>query len=141
MEAGTHILRITLTGPQSQEELRSLFAWLTAESELRGRVDMAGQVPEPGKLGTAAQELIIALGPAGATVLAATVVTWLRQRTTTIRCRATTEDGRSIELAATRVRGADPDTVQSLIGQLTALGTNTSGARSEHGSTTTGPEP
>ncbi|GAA2277753.1 hypothetical protein GCM10010145_58460 [Streptomyces ruber] len=141
MEAGSSILRITLTGPRSQDELRSLYVWLTAESELRGRVDMAGQVPAPGKLGTAAQELVIALGPAGATVLATTVVTWLRQRTATVRCKASTEDGRSVELTATRVRGADPDTLQSLIGRLTALGTDTSGASSEHGGTTMGSEP
>ncbi|GGM16871.1 hypothetical protein GCM10010129_71320 [Streptomyces fumigatiscleroticus] len=141
MEAAPHVLRITLTGPDAQEDLRTLFAWLTAESELRGRVEMVGRTPEPGTLGTVAQELVVALGPGGATVLAATVVTWLRQRTTTIRCKASTRDGRSVELAATRVRRADADTVRSLIGQLSALGTDTGGARGEHDTATTQDEP
>lgn len=132
----THVLRVTLAGAGAQDELRSLFTWLTAEPELRGRVEMTGQAPESGTLGSAAQDLIVALGPSGVTVLAAALVTWLRQRTATIRCKASTEDGRTVELTATRVRRDDPDTLQMLIGQLAALGTDTSGAGGEHGITT-----
>ncbi|MFF4159379.1 hypothetical protein [Streptomyces sp. NPDC001678] len=105
------------------EELGSLFIWLTAEDELRGRVRPVYQAPPKGTLGgPSAGELIVSLGRDGAVVLATALVTWVRYRTHNLRLRVTDKHGREIEVSAKRVRGADAAEVRHLIDRLSVLG-------------------
>jgi hypothetical protein len=98
---------VTMTGPDAADELRSLYAWLTGEDELRGHARLVGASPPPGALGTTADALVVALGPGGVSAAVATaLVAWLRQRTGDVVIKARGR-GTEVELSAKRVRGLD----------------------------------
>jgi hypothetical protein len=44
-------LIVAISGPDSGDETRSLYAWLTDDEELRGRSRLANAEPPPGTLG------------------------------------------------------------------------------------------
>ncbi|MGH3930399.1 MAG: effector-associated constant component EACC1 [Pseudonocardiaceae bacterium] len=103
------------------EELRSLFSWLAAEEEFRGRVRLTEAAPEPGTLGGWPEAVVVALSQGGAvTVLASAVIVWIRHRTSAVTCTLTRPDGKSIELTATQVRGTDLAGVSELVKQVAA---------------------
>ncbi|MBV9160237.1 MAG: hypothetical protein JO281_01490 [Pseudonocardiales bacterium] len=117
------------------EELRSLFTWLVGEEEFRGRVRLVEVAPEPGTLaGGWPEAVVVTLTQGGAvTVLASAVITWIRYRTSEVTCTMTRPDGTSVELTATRVRGADLSGVGELVEQVAAALSDdaTEGSREE----------
>lgn len=66
------------------DQLRALYAWLGDEQELRGRVRLLGAMPGSTELGAVTDALVVALGAGGAgTVLATSLVAWVKSRRTT----------------------------------------------------------
>jgi hypothetical protein len=77
---------VTLAGAQAGEDARALRRWLADEEDLRGRVRLVDQPPEPGTLGGVVDTLVVGLGSGGAvTAFAAGLVSWIRHRTGTRR--------------------------------------------------------
>lgn len=109
---------ISVTCEYEVDELRSLYTWLVGDPELRGRVRLVEQPPQPGTLGSIPDLLTVA-GPGG--VLATAAIAWLRNRTSDVVCTVTRKDGASVEVSAKRVRGSDLATQQRLIQELVAL--------------------
>lgn len=102
------------------EQTRALYNWLTQEAELRGRVRLAEPEPVAGTLGLASSELLISLGPGGAlTVLAGSVIAWIRHRTSEVSCTLTRPDGTSVEVTGKRVREVDTRELSEFVAQLT----------------------
>jgi hypothetical protein len=113
-------IAVTVLGGSDQDQVRGLRGWLAAEEELRGRIQLLEPRPEPGRLGTLADTLIVSLGSGGAaTVLASALVSWIRHRTGDTRAVLRKPDGSEIELAAHRIRGLDATAVQSIVNELT----------------------
>jgi Effector Associated Constant Component 1 len=108
-------LTIAMSGPDPAGELRSLYAWLADDEELRGLVRLDTTTPAAGTLGSAAELLVVALGPGGVSAAVATgLVAWLRQRTSDIAITARGPDGREVRLAARRVRALDSGQLHEL---------------------------
>jgi hypothetical protein len=95
-------VRVQLSdGDDVHDELSSLREWLSAESELRGRVKLERAPIQDGHLGALSDALQVALSHDGAlTVLAGSVAVWLRQRRSKLRVKIINEDGSSQEITA-----------------------------------------
>lgn len=112
-------LRLTVTGPDAADEVRSLHAWLTGEEETRGRTRLVTGVPQPGVLGPAADSVAVALGPGGIpAAVAVSLVAWLHQRSSDVVIRARGRSGKVIELSAKRVRSLDSARLREITHQL-----------------------
>lgn len=112
-------VNVTVSGPDSGDELRSLYTWLTGDDELRGRARLVTSSPPQGTLGSVAELLTVALGPGGiSAALAAGLVAWLRQRTGDVTVTAWRHDGQKVELTARRVHGVDTGQLRDLIASL-----------------------
>jgi hypothetical protein len=110
---------VTALGAQASDELRSLRQWLIAEEELRGHVRLAAPDDEPGSLGSVTSTLIAALGQSGAAgVFAATLIAWIRHRTSDVTYKLTRPDGTAMEIAARRIRGLDAEGIRALTADL-----------------------
>jgi Effector Associated Constant Component 1 len=109
---------VTAAGSRDSDELRSLRQWLVAEEELRGQVRLAAP-DEPGSLGAVTDTLIVVLGQSGAAgVFAATLIAWIRHRTSDVRYKLTRPDGTVMEIAARRIHGLNAEGIQALTGEL-----------------------
>jgi hypothetical protein len=102
------------------DEVLSLRAWLVAEDELRGRVQLIEQEPEPDELGSVLHELAVVVGPGGGAVLASVLVAWVRHRTSDVTCKLVRKDGICVEVSAKRLRRADTAAVREVTGELLA---------------------
>jgi hypothetical protein len=81
-------VRISVEGDQGDhgDQLRRLNSWLGEEQELRGRVGLEHSSPGASELGPIADAVIVSLSAGGAgTVLASSLVTWIKYRGTTVR--------------------------------------------------------
>ncbi|MFF9644894.1 effector-associated constant component EACC1 [Kitasatospora aureofaciens] len=97
----------------------SLLAWLRAEDELRGRVELEAAPPQPGSLGTRTDVLTVAVGTGGAVSgLTSALIAWVRRRGGETVVRVTRADGSSVELRATAVHGLKPDGVAELVREV-----------------------
>lgn len=124
---------VAAVGSQASDELRSLRQWLIAEEELRGHVRLAEPDDEPGTLGGVTSTLIVALGQSGAAgVFAATLIAWIRHRTSDAHYKLTRPDGTAMEIAARRIRGLDAEGIQVLTAEL-ARSLYHSGTENDHG--------
>ncbi len=105
---------------ESPDQLRDLYAWLTEEPELRGRVQVAEEAPQPGTMGApiAALEIVLASGKLLATMSTA-LVSWLRTRSGEVSIKLTRGE-QAIEVTAKGVRNLDPDQVSALTRQVAA---------------------
>lgn len=111
-------LRITVAGQGAVAELRSLRAWLTSESALRGRVRLIQGQAAPDALGSLPEALVVALGPGGVATAAATVlIAWIRRRTGDVSVRVSRSDGAETEVTATHVRGLDAAAVREMVAE------------------------
>jgi len=122
--ASTDVLEVTVlrAGDHSGDELRVLRSWLSGVDKLRGRVRLAQPPPEPGKLGTLTDILVVTLGPAGAAAaLAGALATWLRHRGSNVRVVVRGRDGRRIEVDVQRAKRMDPAGVSELAAELSSL--------------------
>ena len=112
-------MNIGVTGPEAADGLRSLYAWLAGEEELRGRVRLVQAGAPPGTLGPVTDSLAVALGPGGVSAaVAACLVAWLRQRSSDVVVKVRGQDGRAVEVSAKRVRGLDSSQLPGLARQL-----------------------
>lgn len=111
-------LTVAITGADAADELRSLYEWLSAEEELRGRVRLVQSPPPSGALGSIPHTLAVALAPGGVAALASVAIAWMRQRRGEVVCKLTRTDGASVEVSAQRVRGTDMAEVRELVAEL-----------------------
>lgn len=134
---------VTIAGCGQADELRSLYQWLAAETELRGRVRWVEGPPRPGALGSVPEALTIVLAPGGvAAVLASAAVAWVRHRAPEVTCKLTRPDGASAEVSARRVRGTDLAGVRAMVAELSAtLDGDTGTARASESGPTSPPAP
>jgi hypothetical protein len=110
---------ITVGGETTAEELYSLRRWLIGEDELRGEVRVVERPPDPGKLGSLPDALVIALGPGGVgAVLASAVIAWIRHRTGDVSLEMTCPDGSSVQVQGRRLRGLTADDVSAQVERL-----------------------
>lgn len=102
-------LDIRVEAQRADEELRSLYAWLRAEDDLRGMVSLVGGKPSPGQMGALAEVLAVTLGSGGAAaVLVRSVTVWLQQRRSDTSVEITTsETERTVKVTAQRVADAE----------------------------------
>jgi len=111
-------ISITVAG-SAADQLRSLYTWLVAEEDLRGRVQLAEPSPSQGTLGSAPEVLVVALSQGGAgAVLASAVVAWVRHRTSDVVCRVRRPDGVTAEVSGKRVREADAAMLRELVAEV-----------------------
>jgi membrane-associated two-gene conflict system component 1 (EACC1) len=109
---------VTVAG-SAADQLHSLYTWLVAEEELRGRVRLVEPSPSQGTLGGAPEGLVVALSQGGAgAVLASAIVAWVRHRTSDVVCRVRRPDGAIAEVSGKRVRGADAAMVRELVAEV-----------------------
>ena len=110
-------LTVTLDGAGGGAELAALRDWLIeGDAGFRGRIRLQSSPPAPGMLGPVLEALGIVLGPGGsATALVALAVSWVRHRTADVDVVVTLADGRSVRLAAKRLRGMDPVALAALV--------------------------
>ena len=106
-------VRISIEGDDG-DELRALNTWLSDEQELRGRVKLKQAPPRASDLGAIADSVVVAFGAGGAgTVLASSLITWLKTRRTTARLTVRTSD-RTVELELETVDDVEPTLKQIL---------------------------
>lgn len=100
-------VRIRLSGGTAQALVAELYAWLSREDDLRGRVSAERSAIPSGQMGALAEVLMVALGAQGAgTVLATSLAAWVRHRRPSVDIEVTGADGRRVRIAA---RDADID--------------------------------
>jgi hypothetical protein len=94
------ILIWTETGGEADEsELRSLLEWLRQERPAPGRFGLRQRQPKPGFMGAATDALQVAVGTGGAaTVLAGSVVAWVRTRRPGVRLKLRRPNGEELEI-------------------------------------------
>lgn len=104
------------------DQLRDLRSWLSAADELRGRVRLRSQQPQPGTLGMLPEALVVA-GPIVAALVPA-LISWIRSRHTEVSVEVSAPDGRTIKIVAGQVRrlGAEDLTpmIEGIVQSLTA---------------------
>jgi hypothetical protein len=123
-------VRLTVAGDDAAAAMRSLELWLDGQNELRGQVRAGVSAPEPGTMGSAADMLMVALGPGGvATVVASVLVSWIRRQSGNLSVRARRPDGGEITLTVNQVSELAPQDVPSLVTQLAATLEGTSAGR------------
>jgi hypothetical protein len=95
---------VTIVGPELSpgDHLRALKGWLSGVEELRGRVQLRSQQPQPGTLGMLPEALVVA-GPLVAALVPA-LISWIRSRHTSVTVELTGPDGRSVKITADQVR-------------------------------------
>ncbi|MFD5343219.1 hypothetical protein ACFWJY_05500 [Streptomyces anulatus] len=84
--------------------LLSLADWLRYEEDLRGKTRLEHSEITPGQMGGLPEALVIALSTGGAvTVLARSVVEWVKQRKSDVTVKAVKPNGESFEIDLRRV--------------------------------------
>ncbi|GAA3084181.1 effector-associated constant component EACC1 [Streptosporangium carneum] len=119
---------VVVTMDSGADQLRELYAWLTEEPEIRGRVRVIERPPPKGGLGPTMDALRIALGSGGAVAaISGAVVAWLRTRPGEISIKLTKGESQ-IEVTGKGVKSLTARGVSELTRQLTkALGEEPSG--------------
>ena len=102
------------------DDLRELRAWLVAEEGLRGRVQLVERVPEPGRLGPVLEALQVLAGP-GSAVLASVLVTWIKQRRSSVKVTVTRPDGQRLSIEAEHARLMGTDDLAQLTAEVARL--------------------
>ncbi|SEF56362.1 hypothetical protein SAMN05444920_10179 [Nonomuraea solani] len=113
-------VQLQVSADSSADALRDLYAWLSEEPELRGRVKIVEAPPEPGALGAAPDVLQLLLGAGGALATMATVlVAWLGTRRGEVSIKISRgQEESSVELTAKGVKGLDAAAAKALTDHL-----------------------
>ncbi len=111
-------MQITVLAGETAEDARSLYEWLVAEGDLRGRVQLRCSPPGPDTLGTLPDMLAVFVTPGLPAALVGAVIAWLRYRTADVTCTFVRPDGTRIEISAKRVKSADLVRTQELVDRL-----------------------
>jgi hypothetical protein len=113
-------LILSLTG--NSDDAGDLYAWLSGDRELRGRVRLAPAAVPEGALGSALTQLLLTLESGGmATAFASVLVAWIRRRAGSVTVKVTFPDGATLELTAERVRELNAEDLQKQAAQLAAM--------------------
>jgi Effector Associated Constant Component 1 len=112
---------VTLEGVET-DEMRQLRTWLLAEAEMRGRVELIERPPDSDRLGSVLEALRIIVEP-GSAVLASALVTWLKQRRSSIRATVAGEDGTKLSIEADKIRLMDAHALGEFTDQMVRLTT------------------
>lgn len=113
-------LILSLTG--SSDDATDLYASLSWDSELRGRVRLAPAAVPEGSLGADLMQLLVTLESGGmATAFASVLVAWIRRRAGSVTVKVTPPDGTTLELTAERVRELKAEDLQKLAAQLASM--------------------
>ena len=113
-------LTLFLTG--NSDDATDLYAWLSGDSELRGRVRLAPAAVPEGSLGADLTQLLVTLESGGmATAFASVLVAWIRRRAGSVTVKVTRPDGATFELTAERVRELKAEDLQKQAAQLAAM--------------------
>jgi hypothetical protein len=130
----------------SHGDLASLYQWLLAEPELRGRVTLRAEPPKPGEMGFLHDALLVVLSSEAISVLVGGLTSWIARRRSERRngtqraedddsgrpdeaapiadpappiiLRVTRPDGGSIELSGVRLEGLTAEQLRAQIEQL-----------------------
>jgi Effector Associated Constant Component 1 len=114
-------VELSVGGDNPTDDLRSLYAWLSEEPELRGRIRIVEPPPEEGALGTAPGLLELLLGAGGALATTATVlVAWLGTRRGEVSIKVGKGDN-TVELTAKGVKGLDAAQARALTEDLAKM--------------------
>lgn len=117
-------VQVRVVGDNPEGALRDLYAWLSEEPELRGRVRIVEAESKPGALGGGVPDLLqVALGAGGAFATMATVlVAWLgtRRSEVTVKVSRGVEQN-SVELSAKGIKGIDAATARELTEQIVEM--------------------
>jgi hypothetical protein len=108
---------LTVDRADDDGELRALAAFLRAEPDLRGGIQLVESPPAAGHLGPVLDAVEVAAQPAAA-VLVSAVVAWARSRRSHIRVRLDAGDGRTVDVDARQLTTMDAEAVGSLIERL-----------------------
>ncbi|MGW3305822.1 effector-associated constant component EACC1 [Streptomyces sp. NPDC001073] len=97
---------------QAPDQLLALADWLRYEEGLRGKTQLEHAEVGSGEMGGLPQALVVAVSTGGTvTVLARSVVEWVKQRKSDVTVKAVSPTGESFEIDLRRV--SDPDAVVS----------------------------
>jgi hypothetical protein len=112
-------VRLTVAGDDDDAVMRSLEVWLASHDELRGQVEPVVTAPQPGRMGSVADVLMVTVGPGGvATAVASVLISWIRRQRGTVSVSARRPDGAEITLTADHVRGLTTEEIRALVTQL-----------------------
>jgi hypothetical protein len=107
---------VSVSGPDAADNLRSLLTWLSDEDELHGRIRLTGPGAQPGTLGSLTECIAMILGPGSmSAALAASLVAWLRQRTSDVAISVRNRHGEMLEMKTERVHGLNPLELRELM--------------------------
>jgi hypothetical protein len=113
-------LILSLTG--NSDDATDLYAWLSGDSELPGRVRLAPAAVPEGALGAGLTQLLVTLESGSmATAFASVLVAWIRRRAGSVRVKVTPPGGAAFELTAERVRELGPEDLQKLAARLATM--------------------
>lgn len=87
--------------------VRDLHAWLQREDELRGRVRLRGEAPEPGQMGTVTELVLTAVSSGTVAALIASAQLWIKQRRADLSIVVRHPDGKEVEIDAQQIAGAE----------------------------------
>ncbi|GIH27135.1 hypothetical protein Aph01nite_54450 [Acrocarpospora phusangensis] len=109
---------VSVSGDDVPDQLRDLYAWLSDESEIRGRVRLREAPPKENNLGTAVDALQLLLGAGGGAATAASVVVaWLSNRRGEVSVKLTRGD-KSLEVTAKGVKAMNADGLRELTDRI-----------------------
>src|SRR4051812_21821142 len=92
-------MSVLARGDSREADLESLYEWLRGESPKLGRLQVLSHRPPRGELGAGNEILQVTLGAGGtASVLAGSIVAWIRTRRSHVRVRVRRADGEELEL-------------------------------------------
>jgi hypothetical protein len=113
------------------DELDSLYFWLIAEPDLRGRVTLKPAPPGSGHMGFFTDSLGIAISPDNAvSLLVSSLVSWMANRrngsesatsSSRITLLVTRSDGAAMELSNALLDGLTPAQLQAQVDQLSEV--------------------
>ena len=110
-------LILSLTG--NSDDATDLYAWLSGDRELRGRLRLVPAAVPEGALGADLTQLLATLESGGmATAFASVLVAWIRRRAGSVAVKVTRPDGATFELTAERVRELKAEDLQKQVAQL-----------------------
>jgi hypothetical protein len=113
--------RLHVDGDAGPDDLRALASFLSEERELRGRADVADEVPPPGRLGAVSDVLVVAVGSGGAlSVLVGAVAAWVQSRGSNVKILLQGPEGQRAEIAAEHVKSLDAAELRRLVADVDA---------------------
>ncbi|MFF1378222.1 hypothetical protein [Streptomyces sp. NPDC058308] len=102
-------IEIRVTGEAAGDPAltRNLHDWLQREDELRGRVRLRSEAPEPDRMGGVAELVLVSVSSGTVAALVSSVQLWIRQRRADLSIVVRHPDGKEVEIDAQQISGAE----------------------------------